>query len=98
MTFDLKHYAKELYKHNNGGASPKKVTITERTLSNNEDFATMEANKFKWKSVDGTNPRLAAPYPKDQSETTVTLQPQRIRVFRVVYTPAESNVDNLILQ
>ena len=45
-------------------------------------------NKFKWKSEDSANSRLAQEYPKDPSETTVALQPQRIRLFRVQYTAA----------
>ena len=53
-------------------------------------------NKFKWMSSDDSNSRLASPYPSDPSATTVALQPQRIRLFRVQYTPAAS-VDAQIL-
>ena len=87
-TFDLQEYAMALYSSANGGAAPASVSIVERTLSNNQDMATMKANKFKWTSEDGENPHLAQPYPEDPSETTVALQPQRIRVFKVTYTHA----------
>lgn len=45
-------------------------------------------NKFKWKSSDQANAKMAQPYPSDPSETTVALQPQRIRLFRAQYTAA----------
>lgn len=85
-TFDVEAYATSLYKSANGGVAPATLTITERTLSNNQDMKTMLDNKFKWKSADTSNARMAQPYPVDPSATTVALQPQRIRLFRVQYT------------
>ena len=85
--FDVNAYAEALYKSANSGAAPASMEITERTLSNNQDFAEMQANKFKWTSADPSEPRLAQAYPED-SDSSIALQPQRIRVFRVVYTPA----------
>jgi len=73
-TFDLNSYATALFKSANGGAVPATMIITERTLGNNQDFKEMRDNKFKWKSVDGVNPRLAQPFPED-TETSVALQP-----------------------
>ena len=89
-TFDLASYATALYKIMNDGVAPASMTITERTLGNNQDFQEMKANKFKWMSSDGTNPRLAQPYPQDRSDTYVALQPQRIRLFRVIYTAPDT--------
>lgn len=57
--FDLNAYAEALYKSANSGVAPANIEITERTLSNNQDFAEMQANKFKWSSVDASEPRLA---------------------------------------
>ena len=94
-TFDLQAYALSLYSSANEGASPASVTITERTLSNNQDMKTMLDNKFKWKSADSANPRLAQPYPEDPSATTVALQPQRIRLFRVQYTASSEDTQIL---
>ena len=62
-TFDVSAYATALYKSANEGAAPASMTITERTLSNNQDMKTMLDNKFKWKSSDSANSRLAQPYP-----------------------------------
>lgn len=84
-TFDLMAYAKSLYSSANGGASFESATITERTLSNNQDMKTMLDNKFKWKSADAPNAKMAQPYPVDPSATVVALQPQRIRLFRISY-------------
>ena len=85
-TFDVEAYATSLFKSANDGVAPATVTITERTLSNNQDMKTMLDNKFKWKSADAPNAKMAQPYPTDPSATTVALQPQRIRLFRVQYT------------
>ena len=93
--FDVHAYALALFKSANSGAAPANMEITERTLSNNQDFATMQANKFKWTSADPAESRLAQDYPKDDGDS-IALQPQRIRVFRVVYTPAST--DEVILQ
>ena len=50
----------------------------------------MKQNKFQWKSQDGANPRLAQPFPEDESDNNIALQPQRIRVFRVHYKATRS--------
>lgn len=71
-TFDVQSYAVSLFKSVNG-ADPASVTITERTLSNNQDMQTMLDNKFKWKSSDSANSRMASAYPSDPSPTTVAL-------------------------
>ena len=79
--------------HNNGGKAPLSVQIIERSLTNNQDYSEMLENKFKWKSADGEEPRLAQPYPEDPSKTVIALQPQRIRVFKVVYSSVTEQED-----
>lgn len=87
-TFDLEAYGQALFRAaNNEAEGEVSIVITERTLGNNQDFATMQASKFKWTSADGVNPRLAQPAPADPSPTVVALQPQRIRLFRLDFTP-----------
>ena len=58
-TFDVEAYATSLFKSANDGVAPATVTITERTLSNNQNMKTMLDNKFKWKSVDTPNAKMA---------------------------------------
>jgi hypothetical protein len=59
------------------------VSITERTLTNNQDYDEMMKEKFAWKTVDGPSPVV---YPADATPNqVVALQPQRIRVFSVTY-------------
>ena len=85
-TFDVHKYADYIYKNANDGWPAGSITIEERTLSNMQDMETMKSNKFKWNSEDDDNVHLKQPYPEDESATNVTLQPQRIRLFRVTYT------------
>jgi len=53
--FNLQEYALQLYKHANNGAAPASMTITERTLSNNQDYEQMKLHKFHWKSYSSEN-------------------------------------------
>ena len=85
--FDLQTYAEELFSHSNGGKKATSVQITERTLGNNQDYAEMEEAKFHWKSTD---PASTIEWPEDKDTGEVALQPQRIRLFRVLYTVAEA--------
>ena len=79
--FQLEAYAEELYSRANDGAKPASVTITERTLSNNQAMADMLVEKIHWKTTD---PASQVTYPDDTSDG-YALQPQRIRLFRVIY-------------
>ena len=73
-----------LYASANGGALPTDLTYTERTLSNNQDFAEMKKTRYHWMSDSvGGGPE----WPQDQEES-VALQPQRIRLFRVAFNSA----------
>jgi len=81
--FDLRTYAMNLYSANNAGSSDIDIKVTERNLSNNQDYSDMIAAKFEWKTRDGPS---SVVYPADQeADAVVALQPQRIRVFRVQY-------------
>ena len=96
--FNLLDYATEFYKANNGGATPTSIDIHERTLSNNQGMDAMKANKFKWKSVDSSNSRLAQAFEADADDfSQVQLQPQRIRLYRVVYNSDSAAKDPQIL-
>ena len=87
--FDLYQYALQLFIHNNDGSYPDTVTIVERNLSNNQDLATMQKNKFKWLSADSANERLAQEVPEVANDTVIPIMPQHIRLFRITYTVAE---------
>lgn len=87
--FNIRKYAEDLFKANNPeptAPGPKPgldVKITERTLTNNQDYDEMIKNKFNWNTVTGPSP---VTFPKDQDkDAVVALQPQRIRVFSVEY-------------
>lgn len=95
--FDIGSYASSLYASANGGAAPADMVIEERNLSNNMNYSEMLERKFQWLSEDGPNPYLAQPYPTDESDTVVAMQPQRIRLFKVNYTAASAEPE-LIMQ
>lgn len=84
-TFDLLGYAQALFAQANPGVECPAIEITERTLSNSMDFASVQ--KTAWKTVESSvAPRLAT---DGDQEGVYTLQPQRIRLFRVVYKQPE---------
>jgi len=79
--FNLEAYVGKLYALSNGGAKPTSVTLTERTLGNNQDFSEWQKLKYQWKSESESN---GADWPEDK-EDEVALQPQRIRLYRVTF-------------
>ena len=82
--FDLRTYAENLFSSNNDSSKNVDVKITERNLSNNQDYDEMLSAKYPWKTTEGTT---SVKYPADQeANAIVALQPQRIRVFRIEYT------------
>ena len=82
--FNLGQYANQLYALANDGASPSNIKITERTLGNNQDFSEWKAQRFHWMSDPvATDP--AYEWPEDIDDQSVALQPQRIRLFRVLF-------------
>ena len=64
--FDLKQYAMSVFAANNGAEVD--VKITERTLSDNQDYATMAKNKFKWPTESGAG---SVTYPADQKANEI---------------------------
>ena len=86
--FDLGTYATNLFAANSdAGMEAVGVTITERGLSNNQDYDDMVKSKHVWKTVDGPS---KVTYPADEKPNSiVALQPQRIRLFRVQYSTLE---------
>ena len=61
--FDLNKYVTDLYMNVNGvGADEFDFRITERALSNNQDYAEMAARKFAWPTESGPSPTT---YPAD---------------------------------
>ena len=79
--FKLTEYLEELFAKSNQGKRPSRIDVTERTLSNNQDMDQWSKQKFRWPTEDGDSP---VAYPADHADV-VALQPQRIRLFRVVY-------------
>ena len=63
--FKLKDYAEQLYSRANKGASPSSITITERSLSNNQAMDDMIQGKFNWKTVEPASKTI---YPDDTSD------------------------------
>ena len=68
--FDLGSYAANLYTKANGGATAGSIEITERTLSNNQDMAEWQKEKFHWKAEGGDSP---VTYPADKADNVVAL-------------------------
>ena len=79
--FRLHDYAREFYSRANQGGLPTSITITERTLSNNQNMKEWQKEKFHWRTED---PDSKVIYPDDRDDA-IALQPQRIRLFRVIY-------------
>ena len=87
---NIKLLATGLYQVANGGKGPSKVDITETSLTGNQAYTTMQANKIQWKGVDDAKinpPNL----PQDKSQDEIALEAQRIRVFKVMYTPSPTS-------
>jgi hypothetical protein len=66
------------------------VTILETSLTGNQPYSMMSGKRIQWKGVDDdtiVEPTL----PKDISETEVSLEAQRIRVFKLQFTPGPHN-------
>lgn len=64
--FDLKQYVMNVYSANNGDEAD--IKITERTLSNNQDYEEMAKKKFQWPTESGAG---SVTYPKDQTPNEV---------------------------
>ena len=83
---NIRTIATALYLTANPGAQAPKIDITETSLTGNQPYSVMQGNKIQWKGVDDAKinpPNL----PQDKSQDEIALEPQRIRVFKILYTP-----------
>jgi hypothetical protein len=85
QTVDIDYLATSLFDLVNGyPISSEFVTIEETSLTGNQPYELMVKNKIKWVTADDVAPKTT-----HQSEG-VTLQQQRIRVFKVTYNVSET--------
>jgi len=83
---NIRTIAIALYQTANPGASAPKVDITETSLTGNQPYSVMQGNKIQWKGVD--DGKINPPnLPQDKSQDEIALEAQRIRVFKIQYTP-----------
>ena len=69
-----------------------KLDIKEKSLTGNMDLKEMLDRKIKWKTVDDSKSTFGKISHKFDGEY-VDLEPQRIRVFEVTFTPDEKTAD-----
>lgn len=87
---NIRSIAVALYQLANPGAAAPKVDITETSLTGNQPYSTMQGKKIQWKGVD--DGKITPPVlPADKSQDEIALEAQRIRVFKVQYTPVAGN-------
>lgn len=86
QTVQLQTLVDGLYTLANGPEAVAATTITEMSLTGNQAYADMAANKVQWATVDDEAVVRQARVPKDTA-ATIELQQQRIRVFKVDYSP-----------
>lgn len=77
-------------------ASSFKFDLTEMSLTSNMPLKEMLDRKIKWKTVDDKFDQPAF-LERTFNPESVTLEPQRIRVFKVVCSPV-SNDETMFLQ
>jgi len=77
IDFSISEYCMALMRQANQGidVDVSKLTIEERSLSNNQPYDEVVAKKFAWPTTESVSPVV---YPEDSSNV-VKLQPQRIR-------------------
>lgn len=91
-TVDLSIIADALWNAGNMGKPVKyqDLQISELSLTGNMELKEMQSRKIKWSTVDDDKedfPQSAIDY--EFTTTSVTLEPQRIRVFSLKYTSEE---------
>ena len=68
--------------------TPPQVIISETSITGNQLYSQMAANKIQWLGRD--DDFIVAPnLPADKSQYEIALEPQRIRVFKVQYIPQQ---------
>ena len=68
----------------------KDITIKEKSLTGNMDISEMRERKIQWKTKDDAKANKKISFSFDGEY--VDLEPQRIRVFEVTFTPKSNNV------
>ena len=87
---DLEQLAKDLFVQANGNLDGyKNVIISEKSLTGNQDFNQMKKKRIHWKATDDLIMPHVKP-PKDKSNTVISLERQRIRVFDFHYKVVEA--------
>jgi len=77
------------YMEANSGALPENIDWTEMSLTANMPLKEMQSRKIQWKTVDDDKLEKK---PMDMNDgATINLEPQRIRVFKVDFTPKSSD-------
>ena len=86
---NIRSVATALYQLANPGSNVPQIQITETSISGNQPYQTMTMNKIQWKGIDDgiINPPVL---PQDQSPDVIALEPQRIRVFKIMYLPSST--------
>ena len=87
QTVDLAKVINGLWSLANNSACEFSFTADETNLTGNQSYRTMEENKIKWLTVDDAF--NAGDSTMEDTLSALQLQPQRIRVFKVVYTNGE---------
>jgi len=80
----------DMYQHVNGAEAVPSLTFTELSLSANQLYSDMVANRFKWKTVDddpSASSAHTAPTPFNPSK--IMLDALHIKVVQVDFAKAE---------
>lgn len=86
QTVQLQTLVDGFYTLANGPEAAAATAITEMSLTGNQAYADMAANKVQWATVDDETVVRQARLSRDTA-TTIEVQQQRIRVFKVDYSP-----------
>ena len=84
LEIDLYSHASQLYLQANPGAAQPKIFIEEMTLTGATDYLQKLSTHWSTNEPQSLVQSLKQ-QPKDKSETIITLEPQRIRAFKVVF-------------
>lgn len=89
QTINLKQLTESLYTLVNGLDTSETIHVEEVTLTANQPYDTMQANRAHWKTVDDSTNTVGFKGYKAGEWEKVELQSQRIRVFQVFYNMPE---------
>jgi lysosomal alpha-mannosidase len=84
---DVVKFASMLYKHVNGAdAEWNNLNIRETTLSGNQQYSSMKAEKIQWRGEDDDTIKPPT-MPEDKPDFVVALNKQRLRNFYIEFIP-----------